>query len=81
MNVIFQGEVNTSLVIPNMPVGGEINIHTDADLTVAFELTDSGIFAPSEALVAPGGVFDVPGPRVKLTTALVALVRITTSQP
>lgn len=83
MNVIFQGTMDQSKVLSNMPVGSKVNILTDADLTLAFFIPSSttnpkvGDFAPSEALEAPGGTVRVPSSRVLIEATSTADLLIT----
>lgn len=54
MSVIFEGAVVTTQNVDNFPEGREVQIHTDADLTVAFYFPKTNSWGGEISVEAPG---------------------------
>lgn len=73
--MIWEGLVTGSERIDNFPEG-EVQVHTDADVTVAFWFPDANKYGDEIAITAPGDFLGCGGNRGRITgTANVRILR------
>lgn len=71
----FEKSITTSAEFQNFPEGEEAQLHTDADVTVAFWLTTKNDYGNEIAVEAPGAFIGCGSHRGRITgTANVRLV-------
>jgi hypothetical protein len=72
--MLFDAEITTTAEVFNLPIGDEIQIHTDADITIAYWNPRLGVYGPEIDIITPGNYVGVGHNRARLTGA--ANVRI-----
>lgn len=74
---IFEGVISEAKEIQNSNVEGlNILIHTDKDVTVAFEQPSNKIWTPAENLKAPGGPVRCPSSSFRITPTSPTYIRV-----
>lgn len=65
--MIFEGAVDTEEIIHNFPEGREVQVHTDADITVAFWYPVTKNWGPEIEITAPGNWLGVGSYRGRIS--------------
>jgi hypothetical protein len=72
--MLYDNEITTTDEVYNLPEGQEVQIHTDADITIAFWNPRLKAYGPEIDILAPGNFVGVGHNKARLTGA--ANVRI-----
>ncbi len=72
--MLYDNEITTTAEVYNLPEGDEVQIHTDADITIAFWNPRLKAYGPEIDILTPGNFVGVGHNRARLTGA--ANVRI-----
>lgn len=67
MSVIFEGAVSSVEEVYNFPEGREVQVHTDADVTVAFWFPKTETWGGEIDITAPGDYLGVGSYRGRIT--------------
>lgn len=76
MPLLHSSTVTDSVVVHNLPVGGEVLINTDADLSVEFFDPETKSYFSPVSVPAPGGYLGTPSARAKITASSSTKIRI-----
>jgi len=72
--MLFDAEITTTAEVLNLPAGQEVQIHTDADITIAYWNPRLKAYGPEIDILTPGNFVGVGHNKARLTGA--ANVRI-----
>lgn len=65
--MIFEGAVDTTKILSNFQAGTEFQIHTDADVTIAFWFPLKNDWGAEIEILAPGDFVGAGGNRGRIT--------------